>query len=753
MSEFKPEYDEWGVNKQFSKKPKGMDKEIEESNEYAKYWYYTVGVNVIPCVSNKRRTYLMEYGKYYSKEMDEKTFKHLLDIGIFHNGIAALCGPIYRGTHKGKFFNLIDYDNLKGRNILLTDSNGVVHTLEELARVTIVETNKGSPDRGHVFYITERPMTGKQADNFEGEDKPRLEIYGENHSALVANSYKYEKVEGEVPDYQKAIYKTEIMKSDVELSRPQATFTRLPIYLNLEQTEIFEMEIDQKLAKYGVTYLNSNGGKGKGKKSKISELTLDELLDNDFRVHKGGNKQGHLLVFIDKLLIYLKEKNIPISYEELKQIAFNYNNTRFDAPVLKEKEVIQKVDDAIKFVNLKTGFVDGEKELIKELEDLGVKVENYLYEKNLTEAAHDLWKLVKSHKLEYDKPIDTEDAANIIEEKYPKELKAFDDTEEILSFNGKCYEMNGERIVKKEIERLRREEQDTINRLGELEGELSNMIRRRYNAGKDTRELENYELALEERIAQENLSHIKVTDHFRKEVIKHIANRFPVNRDAFTADASTIILDNGVLKLNITPTEDGTEDLTWKLIPHSPDMLSLNLMPIKYDEKAECPMWIAFLNRVTGLNEKARRDVQKLFGYSLYKSLKFKKAFMLLGPHDSGKSIILGVLEHMVGLENVSSMTLQQICDGNQFATSALYGKMMNICGDLDKEKIRNMGRFKIFVGGDRLNLEPKNKPPISYLPTAKGVFSANTIPDIEEDDAAYYIRWEIIPIEVSIPS
>lgn len=155
-------------------------------------------------------------------------------------------------------------------------------------------------------------------------------------------------------------------------------------------------------------------------------------------------------------------------------------------------------------------------------------------------------------------------------------------------------------------------------------------------------------------------------------------------------------------------------------------------------------MFLKFLEEVTGVNEKARRDIQKMFGYTLMRTNRFKKAFMLLGPPNCGKSIILAILDAIHGNEIVSHITLQKLCNGNQFATSALYGKVVNTCGDLPREKIEDTGNFKTFVGGDRVSIEEKNKPTISYLPIVRFVYAANKMPEVKkelEDDTAYYDR------------
>ena len=265
-------------------------------------------------------------------------------------------------------------------------------------------------------------------------------------------------------------------------------------------------------------------------------------------------------------------------------------------------------------------------------------------------------------------------------------------------------------------------------------------------------ELANYEYALTRKIHLNQLAQMNVTQHFRNEVVHNIIVQTWIKRDLFTTDPSMIVLENGVLKLKFSPTPEGNEDLAWELEEHSPDILSTNLLNIHYDSNADCPKFKKFLSEITGVNKKTYRDIQKMLGYCLLKSNKFKKAFMLKGDGDNGKSIILYVIEKLLGNNNVSNLSLQDICDGNQFSTAPLYGKMVNTCGDLDLKKVKSTSRFKMIVAGDRFSIEQKNKGQISFIPTIKLIFAVNGIPDTDDDGYGYFVRWVLIPLDITIP-
>lgn len=77
---------------------------------------------------------------------------------------------------------------------------------------------------------------------------------------------------------------------------------------------------------------------------------------------------------------------------------------------------------------------------------------------------------------------------------------------------------------------------------------------------------------------------------------------------------------------------------------------------------------------------------------------------------------------------------------------------MVNTCGDLDMKKVKSTSRFKMLVSGDRFSIEQKNKGQISILPTVKLIFAVNTIPDTDDDGYGYFVRWVLIPLDITIP-
>lgn len=216
------------------------------------------------------------------------------------------------------------------------------------------------------------------------------------------------------------------------------------------------------------------------------------------------------------------------------------------------------------------------------------------------------------------------------------------------------------------------------------------------------------------------------------EVINKVKRQTYVRRTEFDKDLRIVNVRNGLLDIE-----------TGELSPHTAEYPSLVQLPITYDPKAECPMIQKFLEEVL-----APEDVPtaiQVFGYTLDKTTKYQKAILLIGRGANGKSVLLVVLEKLLGKNNVSHASLQEICH-DRFAVADLFGKLANIHADLSDEKLNFAGTFKQLVSGEGLRAQRKHQHGFDFDNMAKLVFSANKIPESNDDSYAYSRRWIILP-------
>jgi hypothetical protein len=102
------------------------------------------------------------------------------------------------------------------------------------------------------------------------------------------------------------------------------------------------------------------------------------------------------------------------------------------------------------------------------------------------------------------------------------------------------------------------------------------------------------------------------------------------------------------------------------------------------------------------------------------------------------------MLKTFLGTDNASSVSLQELCDGD-YSSGWLYGKLANLYADLEDKALKSTGRFKILTGEDSITSNVKYGQPITFTNSAKMIFSANKIPSTYDDTDAFYRRWVIL--------
>jgi putative DNA primase/helicase len=233
----------------------------------------------------------------------------------------------------------------------------------------------------------------------------------------------------------------------------------------------------------------------------------------------------------------------------------------------------------------------------------------------------------------------------------------------------------------------------------------------------------------------ESMTDGRVSTGMVNEAMNHIRRRTYTNRNEFDSGKPEILnLQNGLLNID-----------TLEFTEHSPDHLSLVQLPVKYDPKAKCPTIAKFLGQVLYWEDVF--TALEIIGYCLYKTAEYEKAVMLVGPGANGKGVFIKIIEALVGVENTSHVTLQDL-DNDKFASAGLYCKMVNTFADLKSQKLTSTGMFKTLVSGDTIRAQHKFCKPFSFRNYATLIFSANKIPETDDKSYAYYRRWLILAFE-----
>lgn len=191
----------------------------------------------------------------------------------------------------------------------------------------------------------------------------------------------------------------------------------------------------------------------------------------------------------------------------------------------------------------------------------------------------------------------------------------------------------------------------------------------------------------------------------------------------------------------LLPVQNGLLDLKeLELKPFTPNKIFFSKLPINYVPDSKCPHIEKHFSEVLP-EESDILLLQEAIGNCLLKKYTFQKAVMMVGSGRNGKGITLQLITHLLGAENTSAITLEQL-ENDPFSLSGLHGKLANIGGDLNKTSLKNTGTFKSASGGDLINAPRKFMTPIAFENYAKFFFACNELPMIYDNSRGFWDRW-----------
>jgi putative DNA primase/helicase len=120
------------------------------------------------------------------------------------------------------------------------------------------------------------------------------------------------------------------------------------------------------------------------------------------------------------------------------------------------------------------------------------------------------------------------------------------------------------------------------------------------------------------------------------------------------------------------------------------------------------------------------------------------QAYLLSGGGANGKSTYISLTTKLIGDSNITAISLQEIVE-NRFSSAELLGKLANFYPDLATTSLKTTGKFKALTGGDSINVEKKFAQPFKLRNKAVFAFSANALPEINDNSFGFWRRWAII--------
>lgn len=221
-----------------------------------------------------------------------------------------------------------------------------------------------------------------------------------------------------------------------------------------------------------------------------------------------------------------------------------------------------------------------------------------------------------------------------------------------------------------------------------------------------------------------------VTDVLQSEIFKpnHQFNR---------GNPETINCINGELQLN---------GLQWILRPHNRENYRTTQIPVAYDRDATAPMFEAFLEQVFRDDDDRTEKIRallELMGYTLMSHARHERFVMLIGPGANGKSVLLAVLEALLGPPNVAGVQPSNF--DRSFQRAHLHEKLANIVTELRQGEVIADAELKAITSGEPATVEHKYQPPFVMRPFATCWFGTNHLPHTRDFSEALFRRATIL--------
>jgi P4 family phage/plasmid primase-like protien len=198
------------------------------------------------------------------------------------------------------------------------------------------------------------------------------------------------------------------------------------------------------------------------------------------------------------------------------------------------------------------------------------------------------------------------------------------------------------------------------------------------------------------------------------------------------------------------------ESDTASTAPTTPDLFTRNVVDYPFDPSAKAPIFQRYLGSSLPSNE-TRKLVQEMMGLALSDETRFETFFYLYGPTArNGKTVLLRIMEALVGKQNVSYVALHALAD--KFETWPLAESKINIHGDMRTDigygAYTNIeGIFKDLVSGGRLEYQKKGKDKFTATCRSRFVFAGNSLPTFVDRSDAIWERLRIVHFEKQIPA
>jgi putative DNA primase/helicase len=173
-------------------------------------------------------------------------------------------------------------------------------------------------------------------------------------------------------------------------------------------------------------------------------------------------------------------------------------------------------------------------------------------------------------------------------------------------------------------------------------------------------------------------------------------------------------------------------------------------------EGKDCPLWLRFLDRVTGRDVELQAFLQRMIGYCLTGSIREHALFFLYGTGANGKTVFLSTVGAALGEYAKTAPISTFMATGNEQHPTDLAGlRGARLVTAIETEDGRRWAESKIkaLTGGDKIAARFMRQDFFEFAPQFKLVIAGNHKPGLRSVDEAIRRRLHLIPFNVTIPA
>lgn len=236
----------------------------------------------------------------------------------------------------------------------------------------------------------------------------------------------------------------------------------------------------------------------------------------------------------------------------------------------------------------------------------------------------------------------------------------------------------------------------------------------------------------------------------------HVLSKNPIDPSNFDTNPVTWGVGNGVLDLTDAAANKGVADYDKLCRKGKPADLILQHTPVAYEPNFTHPEWENYLD--TFLPDLTyRRYVRKVFGYAFMGGNPQRRIIFLQGGTSTGKSTIIESVQAAVGdyagTIEINSLFRQKRDAGPMPEIIAAFPRRMIFASEVGQRNRLHSDVIKRLTGGDSISARALySNVVVQQVPMFTPIIATNSMPTIEDGDAALWRRLLVLPFDTQVP-